>query len=181
MPSESPNRHLSEQRAVDEVELDAIATRFLIQESSLLDERRYVEWLSYVEDDFLYRIPVPLVREDPRLARFDSEAVLFEATKTTLEFKLGRMDNKSAWSDRPHSFTRRSVTNITAAPVEDSEVELRSNLLVAITPAGEQPSLVTAGRIDRVRISDSGAWRFARRTVYLDVEVPTGVQLSIVF
>jgi 3-phenylpropionate/cinnamic acid dioxygenase small subunit len=175
-----PIAALREEWAAD-LELDRLMTRFLVQESGLLDDRRYEEWLDLLTEDFHYRLPVPLVREDPWLPRYDERAVLFEATKTNLGFKTGRMGERAAWSDRPHHFQRRFVSNVRAEPGADgATVSVRSNILLVVAPAGEAPTLVTAGRADSI-VLDGRRPLLAGRTVYLDAEVPTHLQISAIF
>lgn len=172
----------------EDVELiERRAARFLLRESQLLDDRRYEEWLALLRPDFYYSLPLPLVREDPFLPRYHHRGVFFEATRTGLELKLGRMHERTAWSDRPHSATRRYVSSILVESVDrDADTgavaaEVRSNVLVAVVPAGQQATLTTAGRVDRLAVEDDGTFALIRRTVHLDVEVPTDVQLSVVF
>ncbi len=167
-------------------ELERRAARFLVRESLLLDERRYEEWLELLREDFYYSLPLPIVREDPFLPRYHHRGVFFEATRTGLELKLGRMHERTAWSDRPHSATRRLVSNVLIDGVErDADgapvsLDVRSNVLVTVVPVGEQPTLVTAGRIDRMLVDGMG-FSLVRRAVHLDVDVPTDTQLSVVF
>lgn len=166
----------------DLAQMEWHAARFLVSESRLLDERRYEEWLALLSPSFHYSLPLPLVRDDPFLPRHHERGVFFEATRVGLELKLGRMHERTAWSDRPHSATRRFVSNVM---VEDGqsgmELLVHSNILVTIVPAGESATMTTAGRRDRLVADVDGDFRLARRTVLLDVEVPTDVQLSVVY
>lgn len=162
-------------------DVDRAAERFLIRESRMLDERRYQEWLALLTDDFHYSLPLPLVREDPHLPRYHDRGVFFEATKVGLELKLGRIGERTAWSDRPHNVTRRFVSNVEVERVDERHLLATSNVLVTVVPAGEPATLTSAGRKDLLRTSADGAFMLARRTVYLDVEVPSDVQLSFVF
>lgn len=176
----TPIAMLQQEWAAD-LELDRLMTRFLVQEAGLLDDRRYEEWLNLLTEDFHYRLPVPLVREDPWLPRYDDRAVLFEATKTGLGLKAGRMGERAAWSDRPHNFQRRFVSNVRAEPgAEGATVQVRSNILMVVAPASEPPTLVTAGRTDSV-VLEGARPKLAGRTVFLDAEVPTHLQISAIF
>lgn len=164
-----------------DLELDRRVARFLYAESRLLDERRYEDWLNLLANSFFYSLPLPQVREDPFLPRYHDKGVFFEATKAGLELKLGRMHERTAWSDRPHSFTRRFVSNVMAEQVDDAEIVVRSNIVLMATPANEGPTITTAGREDRLTTADDGSLKLTRRTVFLDVEVPRDVQLSVIF
>jgi 3-phenylpropionate/cinnamic acid dioxygenase small subunit len=93
-------------RGARRAELDQPVAAFLVEESAALDEGRYQQWLDLLDQDFLYQIPVPLLREDPALPRHSETAVLFEATKKILELKLRRVSLPHAWSDRPGATTR---------------------------------------------------------------------------
>ncbi|WP_433413262.1 aromatic-ring-hydroxylating dioxygenase subunit beta [Microtetraspora malaysiensis] len=160
---------------------DRAAERFLIREGRLLDERRYHDWLDLLTGDFHYSLPLPMVREDPYLPRYHERAVFFEATKTGLSLKLGRVGERTAWSDRPHNFTRRFLSNVETERVDEDLLLVKSNVLVTVIPSGEEATITSAGREDLLRTSADGTFMLARRTVYLDVEVPTDVQLSFVF
>ncbi|MBW4718800.1 aromatic-ring-hydroxylating dioxygenase subunit beta [Saccharothrix obliqua] len=170
------------ERGARRADLDRVVTAFLVEEAAALDEARYDDWLDLLEPDFLYRVPVPLLREDPALPRHSATAVLFEATKRTLRLKLGRVDLRHAWSDRPAATTRHFLggVRVFAVPGADT-VRVDANLLVTANRGVEHSALVTASRQDVLVPRGGGDYRVRARRVLLDVEVPTVEQLSIIF
>lgn len=160
--------------------LDTTLAGFLTDEAAALDDGDHATWLELLDESFLYEIPVPLVREDPTLPRHSDTAVLFEATKDVLRLKLNRGGLRYAWADRPGGRTRRFVGPARTFELSPGAVRVDSNLLVSVDHGGEESVLITAGRQDV--LGESGdSWQLLRRRVLLDVEVPTHVELSIIF
>lgn len=163
-------------------ELASAVGDFLVEESAALDEGRYDDWLAVLTDDFLYQIPVPMVREDPTLPRHSDRAMIFEATKRVLSLKLGRIGLRHAWSDRPAGATRHFVGSVRVFDTpEPDRFRVDSNVLASWSRGRGEAVLVTAARHDVVERLPAGTWRLCRRRVLLDVEVPTHEQLSLVF
>lgn len=162
------------------VAADRALTSFVLNEAALLDERRYERWLELLSGDFEYLVPMPLVREDPELPAYDHRAWLASETKETMGLKLLRISSDYAWADRPAPFTRRFVSNIRCVEREEGRLLVRSNVLVSRTRRPAPPSVFSAGREDVLR-SAGGSWLIERRTVYLDNELGTGQQLSLVY
>ncbi len=155
---------------------------FLVEESAALDEGRYRDWLDLLDPDFLYRVPVPLLPEDPAGPRHSATAVLFEATRKTLELKLGRIGLRHAWSDRPGTTTRHFLAAVRVFAVAGSDaVRADCNVLVTTNRGVEHSTLVTAARHDVLTPSGNGDYRLLGRRVLLDVEVATHEQLSVIF
>ncbi|MEV0281075.1 aromatic-ring-hydroxylating dioxygenase subunit beta [Streptomyces sp. NPDC050610] len=162
--------------------MDAPLRDFLTGESALLDDREYQEWLDLLDPDFLYQIPVPLLREDPYLARHSDRAMLFEATKHILELKLGRVGLRHAWSDRPGGVTRRFLGAVRVFTTgRPGTWRVDSGVLATWTRGRDEAALATAAREDLVTELPDGIYRLDRRRVLLDTEVPTHEQLSIIF
>lgn len=158
---------------------DAAMAGFLADEAAALDDGRHQDWLDHLHEDFHYEVPVPVVREDPALPRHSGTAVLFEATKGMFRLKLGRAGMRHAWADRPGPRTRRFVSAVRVFEAGSGAVRADSHLLVAID-GGRDRALITAGRED-VLVPSGASWSLLRRRVLLDVEVPTHLELSIVF
>jgi len=169
-------------------ELDAPLSQFMIEEAAALDEGRYQDWLGWLADEFIYQVPVPLLREDPALSRHSDGAVLFEATKKVLELKLGRVGLRHAWSDRPGGVMRHFVSGTRVFGLDQpGSLRADSNVLATFNRGREESALATAARQDIVRADGTDGtdgtarYRLVRRRVLLDIEVPTHAQLSIIF
>jgi len=169
-------------RGIRRPDLAAVVADFLVEESAALDEGRYDEWLACLAGDFLYQVPVPMLREDPGLPRHSCRAMLFEATKRTLSLKLGRVGLRHAWSDRPAGATRHFVGSVRVFDgCSPARFRVDSNVLASWSRGRGETVCATAARHDVIDRSHDGTWRLRHRRVLLDVEVPTHEQLSIIF
>lgn len=165
-----------------EVSVYLEVTRFLYDEAEILDERRFPAWLDLLAEDMTYRMPVRLTRHVKDGAGVDEVASYFEDDLGTLRVRLARLDTKSAWSEDPPSRTRHFVSNIVVDPGErEDELRVRSCLLF-IRNRGSDPDndQLTGVRHDVLRRVD-GAWKMARRTVFLDQTVLGTLNLSTIY
>lgn len=163
-------------------EMDAVVSAFATEESAALDERRFADWLVLLSDDFIYQIPVPLLREDPALPGHSETAMLFEATKHILTLKLGRIGLQYAWSDRPSGIMRHFVSGLR---VFQSSVagtyRVDCNVLGSFHRGPGEAAIATALRQDVLTPTDDGGFELRQRRVLLDAEVPSHLQLSVIF
>jgi len=147
-------------------------TTWLYWEASLLDERRFREWLSLLADDVRYRMPVTVTtarRSDHvplgALAHFDED-------RYSLEKRVERLEGDYAWTEDPPSRARRFVTNVRVAPIVGSEdVEACSYVLLYRSRGDDRRAdLVSVARTDRLRRAPGG-WLLATRDLVIDEAV----------
>ncbi|HEX4790906.1 MAG TPA: aromatic-ring-hydroxylating dioxygenase subunit beta [Actinospica sp.] len=153
---------------------------FYTDESAALDERRYADWLGLLAEGFAYQVPVPLLREDPRLPRHSERALLFEATKRTFAMKFGRVGRHYAWSDRPGANVRHFVSGVRVFATASGALRVHSNVLACWNRGPAESATVSAERLDLLRQDGPGEFAILRRRVLLDAEIPTHEQLSII-
>jgi 3-phenylpropionate/cinnamic acid dioxygenase small subunit len=157
---------------------------FLMAESAALDERRYQDWLGMLTDDFVYGVPVPVSREDPGLPQHAEGLYLAHESKSFLSMRFSRVESDYAWAERPAAFLRHFVSNVRV--LGDGGVDgagrwtVASNVLVARSRLPEPTSLSSAGRHD-VIVETVDGLRLQHRTVYLDSELPTDSQTSVIY
>jgi 3-phenylpropionate/cinnamic acid dioxygenase small subunit len=163
------------------VAADQEVLTFLLNESALLDERRYEEWIDLLDDEFDYLVPMPLSREDPALPAYDERAWIGSETKESFKLKLLRISSDHAWADRPAAFQRHHVSNVVQQPAGNGELIVRSNVLITRSRAPAPFSVFSAGRVDRLRPDAGRGFRLLARNVYLDAELATGIQLAVVY
>jgi 3-phenylpropionate/cinnamic acid dioxygenase small subunit len=164
----------------------ALRTRlmdFLVAESAALDERRYGDWLELLTDDFTYEMPVPLSREDPSLPQHATGLFLSHESKSFLAMRFSRVDSDYAWAERPAAFLRHFISNLRL--LDDAEPgagrwTVATNVMVVRSRLPEAPALSSAGRRDVIVATEQGL-RLAHRVVYLDSELPTDSQTSIIY
>ncbi|MFI9388793.1 aromatic-ring-hydroxylating dioxygenase subunit beta [Kutzneria sp. NPDC052558] len=163
-------------------DLDAVAVALLVEEGAALDECRYGQWLDLIDEDFLYQVPVPLLREDPSLPRHSERALLFEATKGVLAMKLGRAGKQHAWSDRPSAVVRHFLSGVRVFETDEPQTwRVDCNVLAAWHRGQDESASATAARQDVIAHLGTPQARLLRRRVLLDTEVATHEQLSIIF
>lgn len=155
---------------------------FLIEEAALLDSRRYAQWLDLLDEDFIYRVPVPLSREDTELTPYDDTMEYANESKSFLQMRFDRIRSDFAWAERPVAYTRHFVTNLRV--LEEGSLgpgswTISTNVLVVRSRLPEPPVMSTAERRDVV-IEAGGRLLLRSRTVYLDTEVPNESQLGVI-
>lgn len=163
-------------------ELDAAVSHFLVEESAALDERRYDDWLALLAEDFIYQVPVPVLREDPALPRHSDTAMLFEATKHVLALKLGRVGLQYAWSDRPGGIMRHFLSGPRVFGLaEPGTLRVDCNVLGTFNRGPGETAIASALRQDVLATLADGRFQLLRRRVLIDAEVASHLQLSIIF
>jgi 3-phenylpropionate/cinnamic acid dioxygenase small subunit len=164
--------------------------RFLVEEAAHLDAGRYDAWLALLHEDFVYRVPVPLSREDPALDRYDEVLEFANESKSFLAMRFGRISSDYAWAERPSAYTRHFVTNFRVSATEPTPAKadgpgnprwtVLTNVLVVRGRLPEPPVLVSAERRDVIE-EVGGSFLLCRRDVFLDTEVPNESQLGVIF
>lgn len=158
--------------------------RFLLLEAELLDNLRMREWAGLLTDDFVYEVPVGVTWDNPDRVPYSHDFFFVEEDKYSLELWFERMtpDNREfAWGENPSQRLRHFVTNARARWIDDSDLEVRSNLLYAFTRLTNPTVLVSGERKDTMRRNEQGEWRLARRVVYLDQAVQDLQHMHLIF
>ena len=63
----------------------AAVAAFLAHEAEAIDSRDFAAWLSLVDDEFTYQVPVPRTPDNPFSPHFDSRSMLIDESKWSLE------------------------------------------------------------------------------------------------
>ncbi|WP_131105953.1 aromatic-ring-hydroxylating dioxygenase subunit beta [Ornithinimicrobium sufpigmenti] len=155
--------------------------QFLYQESHLLDSNRQGEWLDLLHDEFVYRLPVPVAREEPSQPQHDPVLEYANESKSFLSMRFHRIDSDFAWAERPSAYVRHFVSNVQVeTEVEGRAWTVSSNVLVSRSRLPDPPSVASARRVDRI-VRQGERLLLRERVVYLDTEVPTDSQLGSIF
>ncbi|WP_300016563.1 aromatic-ring-hydroxylating dioxygenase subunit beta [Pseudonocardia sp.] len=155
---------------------------FLFEESALLDDGRFREWLDLVTEDIRYLIPVQTTRERAHGSAGSTTMAHWDDDYTGLEMRILRLDTEYAWAEDPPSKLRHFVSNVRVRPGSGpDEYEVRSNVMVSRSRGDSRATdLLTAERQDTLRRTDQG-FRLARRTVVLDHVVIATHNLAFFF
>lgn len=156
--------------------------QFLIQESQLLDEGRFHDWLDAFTDDARYWVPIRETVQGQGHAFPDEDAYnlnYMNDDKELLIQRVKRLDSGMAHAETPPSRTRHYLTNVQVHTDDDrlDEVIAYTNFIV-FQGRGERADYQFFGRReDRLRRVD-GRWRIAHRKVFLDHAIlPRGVSI----
>ncbi|MET8830712.1 aromatic-ring-hydroxylating dioxygenase subunit beta [Streptomyces sp. NPDC004610] len=170
----TPTPHLPHTGTPDPETSNALR-HFFDVEARLLDAYAYPEWLPLLEDEFTYRVPVTVTRDDPSLAPYVPGAYLVDESRESLASLWARRFEPEhldfAWGEVPLHRIRRFVGNVVAEPGErDGEYLVTSNVLISVTHQSHPAVLAPAGRRDVVRRRPDG-WGLVSRTAVLDESV----------
>ena len=147
---------------------------FLWAEADLLDEHRYEEWLDLLTEDASYWMPI---RRNVATNKYETENTdegpdLSWATddKDTLTRRVEQIRSGQHWADEPRSRVTHMVSNIRVLSRKDNEVRVKCRFLFYRNRHADEESTFIGKRIDTLRRVD-GAWKIARREIYLDESV----------
>lgn len=158
--------------------------RFLYREASLLDERRFVEWVDLFTEGVRYWMPVRATKSrSPGMEEFatETEVAFLDETKDTLRQRVAKLGTGMAWAEEPPSRTRHVITNIEAEEGDsDSEIRVSSYFMVYRTRLETKQDLFVGRREDILR-RESNSFRIAWRKILLDMTVLMSDNISIFF
>ena len=141
----------------------------LYDEAAALDERRFDDWVAYLEQDLSYTAPLRLTRNGPNKDRDVVRTMKhFDENYGSILMRTGRLA-KSAWAEDPPSRTRRFVTNVRVAESETAgEYEVVSYLYVERSRLDNPDNeTISAERRDIWRLVD-GAYKLASHEIIVD-------------
>jgi 3-phenylpropionate/cinnamic acid dioxygenase small subunit len=156
---------------------------FLFREADLLDERRYVEWLDLLADDYHYTVPLRMNVPFSDVATNEAtkggkEVCWFDEPKATVELRVTQLMTGVHWAEEPVSRVSHLVTNIRLARVALPEVEVSSRFLVYRNRVSDETDFLVGRRRDVLRQVGED-WQVARRELLLDQSVLQAKNLSI--
>jgi 3-phenylpropionate/cinnamic acid dioxygenase small subunit len=143
--------------------------QWLTWEAELLDARELRTWLSLLDPEIRYRMPVR-VTTDRAAANEEARGAMdhFDEDRYSLTKRVERLEGDHAWAEDPPSRTRRFVTNVRVRPMGDDEVEARSYLLLYRSRGDVRPAdILSAERTDRLRRRPDG-WALVARHITVD-------------
>jgi 3-phenylpropionate/cinnamic acid dioxygenase small subunit len=147
---------------------------FLWNEADLLDDHHYEEWLDLLTDDVSYWMPIRrnvATREiDTELTEEGPDLSWSTDDKDTLEKRVAQIRTGQHWADEPRSRITHMVSNIRVLSREGNEVRVKCRFLFYRNRHSDEQSTFIGKRIDTLRRVD-GAWKIARREIYLDESV----------
>jgi biphenyl 2,3-dioxygenase beta subunit len=156
---------------------------FLYDEASLLDERRYDEWLALLTDDVRYWMPIRRTTTAKEVANEFTQPggmAFFDDDKETLTVRVQRMAVGRAWAEDPPSRARRFVSNLRILEVDGDEISVAVNFHLYRTRLDSEEDSWIGRREDRLRWVD-GRLMLARRHIFLEQTVILSQNMSTLF
>jgi biphenyl 2,3-dioxygenase beta subunit len=158
--------------------------QFLFEEASLIDERRFDEWLELLADDLDYWMPVRSTRfAGDEAAEFTrpGEVAFFDDDKTSMTQRVAKLRTGFAWSEDPPSRTRHLVANVRIVEKRsESDVTVSCNFLIYRSRLARDEDFWLGRREDALRKTGE-RWRVYRRHVFLDHVSLNSKNLSVFF
>lgn len=151
---------------------------FYRQESQLLQDHRYREWLAMMDSSIDYRVPVTTSTIEGLVAR-DNELGYYDEDLTLLTARVAKLESKQSWVEQPPSRLRYFVQVNDIRPHDDELIQVVSNVLL-FQYRWNMDQHFTAGRNDLLRPVD-GQFRVVKRTVMLDRQSAGNQGLSVFF
>jgi 3-phenylpropionate/cinnamic acid dioxygenase small subunit len=161
-------------------------TVFYAFEAELLDEWQLDEWLSLVDDDFGYRIPVPVITEDIHQCGYDTRSLLMDETRTSIienwQTRLTDEHNAVSWADSPPIRLHRTVSSIRVRNMDgDGRLLARSKVRLLMVRQSADPKELTAERYDVLRRIGAEDFQIVSRFVTLTEVVLDAPRLRLIF
>jgi 3-phenylpropionate/cinnamic acid dioxygenase small subunit len=156
---------------------------FLYREASLLDERRWEEWLALCAEDIHYWMPI---RRTMTAKEIDNESTkpggmaYFDDDKRTLGLRIQRLAVGRAWAEDPPSRTRHTVSNVRILGINAADILVGLNFHLYRTRLNSEEDSWIGRREDLLR-RENGTLKLARRYIYLDQTVILSQNMSNLF
>jgi len=163
-------------------------SQFLHLEADLLDERQYDEWLSLLDENIRYRMPIARnVRRDQLDREYTAagEVAWFDEGIATLRQRVAQIKTGIHWAEEPTSRVSHLVTNIRIIGSEtllDGELALsvRSRFLVSQHRLQSESNLFVGKREDTLRVSADRV-TIMKRDIFLNQAVLMAKSLTTFF
>jgi benzoate/toluate 1,2-dioxygenase beta subunit len=138
------------------------AEEFLIQETRLLDERRFREWMGLFTEDGVYWVPAAPDQKSPH-----DQASLFFDDRELMRTRIDRLEHPLIHVQTPPSRTVHFVTNVTVEPSAGGrgEVVVLSSVMMVEYRLDHQRTF--AGRQRHRLLHEHSTWRIAEKRVDL--------------
>ncbi len=163
--------------------------QFLYHEQSLLDDRRWQEWLDLLTEDVRYFMPmarnIKLGDEAQEYTRELQDACWMDESKEGLARRVAQLLTGIHWAEEPLSRTAHLITNLEIEHLESEhgaahEVHTRCNFLTYRNRVETETDMFVGRRRDVLRMV-GGKWKIARREIYLSQNVLLAKNLTLFF
>ena len=156
----------------------AEAEQFLFHEASLIDQRRFSEWLELFSPEGRYWVPANSFDINP-----ENHVSLINDSRARLEDRVYRMGLTTMYSQNPLSRTVHMISNVELSASDSDHQSVSSCFLIGSVREGDwrqnglgmdsQPVLF--GRYEHSLRKEDGHWRILmKKVLLLQNDVPVG-------
>lgn len=159
---------------VDPATCSAI-TQFLGHEAKLLDSGKFEEWLSLLDANIAYDIPVRIAVNRNSPDEFPVGAYRLSDDLAMISKRVERTSTGEDWSEAPPSRTMRNVGSIEVELTDENDLYIvHSTMLVYRERAVEDSwDLIPTRRIDHIRLQNGICTLVKRRIILTETIVKT--------
>ena len=175
------NRYYEIKREIEE---------FLYDESNLLDERRFKEWLDTLAEDLRYFMPMEFnvkagEHAKRELTKREEQMSWFNEGKWTLMKRAEQILTGVHWAEEPLSRVCRMVSNVQLSAINtnesgEMEVDTTSRFLIYQNRCEYEQYFFVGDRMDRIRKTADG-WKLASREIRIHQNVLLAKNLTVFF
>ena len=162
---------------------------FLYHEAELLDERHFEEWLSLLDEDIRYYMPmrrnVKFGELDREFTREGQDINWFDEGKDTLTRRVNQILTGVHWAEEPLSRICHMVSNVqvleaTPSASDATEARIKSRFMIYRNRVETETDILVGKREDLLR-RVGGEWKLAQRKIILDQNVLMAKNLTFFF
>ena len=135
--------------------------QFLIHEATLLDERRFRDWMELFSDDGSYWVPATPNQESP----FD-QASLFYDDRELMKTRVERLEHPRIHVQTPPSRTAHLVGNVVVAPHTAEDEYVVGSTVIMVEYRDEQQRVFAGRQHHRLR-REGTSFRIVQKRVDL--------------
>jgi 3-phenylpropionate/cinnamic acid dioxygenase small subunit len=136
--------------------------QFLIHEATLLDTRRFRDWMALFTDDGTYWVPAVPGQESPF-----KEASLFYDDRELMKTRVDRLEHPRIHVQTPPSRTAHLVGNVVVEAANGADAEFNVGSTVIMVEYRDEAQRVFAGRQLHKLRRDGGSFRIVHKRVDL--------------
>lgn len=175
---------IAEKVRVDEtIHWDALRREiedFLYYEAELLDNGDLKQWLTLLDREIVYKVPVRTSRERAAGHGFSERGHHLLEDFGSLAMRVERLETEYAWSEDPPSLTRRIIGNVRVEAGENEfEIFVKSNVLLYRDRSDMIESHLIAGERHDILCRYQDGWKIKKRVIYLDQTLLRSHNLAI--
>lgn len=146
--------------------LTTAAAEFLFEEATLLDERRWHDWLALYRDDAVFWVPAYTDQSELVTDPASQINLIYITSKKGLDERVFRIETGDSIASTPTPRTCHLITNVVADSLGHSEVSVRANWQVA-SYTNDRGSVLRNGHYQFMLRGEPGDFCISRKKIVM--------------